>query len=394
MKTCQNCGKQIETDANRCDHCGAEMKPELSAYNTKKRTEKLAIVGILLFPLVLVLYLLGEAMCNEPLPILLAAPVFGVIISVLYLLGEAMCNEPLPILLAAPVFGVIISVLALRSIKASAKRLRGKTLSVIGIFLNIAFLGLMALPLLATNVRRTPHPPACVNHLKHLGLIMAMYCNENDDRFPPVDDRKNNFIFDATLLYPEYLTDHLIAHCPQHLDFAPNKNFRLISTHPTDGTRKGKVHPDCFTADSYIYLGWMVTSDEEAEAFFAAYDKLSSEDYHGDITVPEGKGNSGGNVIHRLTADVDRFLLTDMNISLTNTETPASTVPIIWDRPYTDPMKLSHRFDNESGGNVLYLDGHVDYIKFGEKFPMTETMARLLEERPWEPIPYCEERQE
>ena len=43
-----------------------------------------------------------------------------------------------------------------------------------------------------------------------------------------------------------------------------------------------------------------------------------------------------------------------------------------------------------AGGNVIYMDGHLEYIEYPGKFPMTETMARLLDERPREPIPHCE----
>jgi prepilin-type processing-associated H-X9-DG protein len=30
------------------------------------------------------------------------------------------------------------------------------------------------------------------------------------------------------------------------------------------------------------------------------------------------------------------------------------------------------------GANVLYLDGHVDYVRFGSQFPVTEEMREVL----------------
>jgi hypothetical protein len=150
----------------------------------------------------------------------------------------------------------------------------------------------------------------------------------------------------------------------------------------------GQVHPDCITDKSYVYLGWMVMSDEEGEALFESYDRLSPEDYDKDMIVPEGRGTEKGSVLHRLSADVDRFIIDEF--LMPSGEVTSSTVPIMWDRPSIDRKELSHGSRGEPGGNVLYLDRHVEFIDFGE-FPMTETMARLLEDRPREPIPDCEE---
>jgi prepilin-type processing-associated H-X9-DG protein len=233
---------------------------------------------------------------------------------------------------------------------------------------------------------------ACVNNLKQIGLVLNLYAYENKDRFPPIDDTKNNFIFDANLLYPEYLTDPTIAMCPGDPRRNPDINFRLTADHPVDGTPEGQVHPDCFTGDSYIYLGWMTISDwseigdRDGETFFEAYDALSREDYDADISVPEGLGNAEGDTLHRLSAGVDRFLYFDINM-LMNPGPSSSMIPLVWDRPFSDATKFNHR---PSGGNVLYMDGHVEFWEFGDDFPMTETMARLLEERARKPISHCE----
>ena len=130
-------------------------------------------------------------------------------------------------------------------------------------------------------------------------------------------------------------------------------------------------------------------SDKEAEAFFEAYDRLGPEEHDNNIVVPEGSGNMGSSKLNRLTTYADTFLMTDRNVIISGTETLASTIPILWDKPSTNAKNFSHHRGGKPGGNVLYLDGHVEFINFGEKFPMTETMARLLEERPRAPIPDC-----
>jgi prepilin-type processing-associated H-X9-DG protein len=238
---------------------------------------------------------------------------------------------------------------------------------------------------------------ACVENLKQLAVALGLYASENKDRYPPIDDTKNNFIFNANLLYPEYLSDHMVAVCPADSRVDPEAVFRLISDHPNDGTPKGNIHSDCFTDDNYIYLGWLVVVDQfdnrmlmsgkGVEAFFDAYDKLSPDDHDSNVNVPEGRGFLDGDGIYRLSCSFDIFLIGDINTTLPSMESGGGIVPFMWDRPYVDPSKFSHQ---PTGGNVLYMDGHVDFIKFGKVFPMTETMASLLDERARKPISHCE----
>jgi prepilin-type processing-associated H-X9-DG protein len=130
----------------------------------------------------------------------------------------------------------------------------------------------------------------------------------------------------------------------------------------------------------------MVLNEKEGVAFFEAYDKFSPDVEDTNIIVPKGWGHDEGDIIYRLSSTVDRHLIADINIVFSGEE-GASEIPILWDRPYVDTAIFSHR---PAGGNILYMDGHVDYRLFGKVFPITETMARLLDERPREPIPYCE----
>ena len=150
-----------------------------------------------------------------------------------------------------------------------------KSLSHAEIVVIVLIVGVLAAVLLPalTKHRETRHRRACVNNLKQLGLALHLYAEENNRRYapvddwghkspfanyPPVDDIKNNFMFDADPLYPEYLTDAMLAMCPGDPRRDPETNFRLKSDHPADGAPEGQTHPDCFTGDSYIYVGWMV----------------------------------------------------------------------------------------------------------------------------------------
>jgi prepilin-type processing-associated H-X9-DG protein len=49
-------------------------------------------------------------------------------------------------------------------------------------------------------------------------------------------------------------------------------------------------------------------------------------------------------------------------------------VPLQWDWLGVIPASFNHV---PGGCNVLFLDGHVEFIKYPGEFPVTETMARL-----------------
>jgi prepilin-type processing-associated H-X9-DG protein len=239
----------------------------------------------------------------------------------------------------------------------------------------------------------------CRSNLRQLGLILDLYASENEGRLPFIDDTMNNFIFEGDNLYPEYMTDAAVLACP--LDPANNwrTNFRLVSNEHHPGVGAGTVHPDCLADFSYCYLGWIVTSDREVEALFKAYDGLSPIDYDKDITVAQGRGNGGGKVIYRLdknlfSPDSDGIygILDNAATFTIDPSKTAANIPVMWDKPSFKESEFNHRRSKDEPlyGNVLYLDGHVKKVPFPSKFPMTKTMARLLDERPRAQIPDCE----
>ena len=286
-------------------------------------------------------------------------------------------------------------------INKSRGTLRGGSLAFLGAALNILFIATFILPHPGGHSHESARRAACVNNLKQLGLALNLYASENKDRYPPIDSTKNNFMFEASLLYPEYLTNIAILACPSDPDNNPGKNFLLTSRHPIDGTPEGQVHPDCITDMSYGYIGWMITTDRETKAFFEKYDKMSPMDYDKNISVPEGMGNAEilipegmndpeGDTIHRLSSGVDRYLITDMTFIGSDHEIGEFIIPIMWDQISTDISEFSHV---PAAQNVLYLDGHVEYHKYdpaNTPFPTTPVSAAMFGGRQRESIPDCE----
>lgn len=80
-------------------------------------------------------------------------------------------------------------------------------------------------------------------------------------------------------------------------------------------------------------------------------------------------------MLYRLRQGIERFLITDIN-NPAEGAVAASRVPIAWDHISTATADFAHV---PGGGNILYLDGHVEFVRYpGERFPMTEDSARIF----------------
>jgi prepilin-type N-terminal cleavage/methylation domain-containing protein/prepilin-type processing-associated H-X9-DG protein len=82
-------------------------------------------------------------------------------------------------------------------------------------------------------------------------------------------------------------------------------------------------------------------------------------------------GNGAGNTVFRLREGVERFLVTDIN-SAGYSAKAQSEIAIAWDIISTDVSSFNHV---PGGSNVLFLDGHVEFIKYPSHAPINETMA-------------------
>ncbi|RJP74891.1 MAG: hypothetical protein C4532_01410 [Candidatus Abyssobacteria bacterium SURF_17] len=289
---------------------------------------------------------------------------------------------PLALIAAGAAIGLACSVHSLLNVLHAKEKTLRKRYALVGVTLSaLTILACLGVMMALAHVTQSHRTNSCLIQLKQLGLILDLYATENEGELPPVDDTKNNFTFEGSLIYPEYLTDASILVCTRSTDYQ-TRISRL----------QGK--PDCITDDSYIYVGCFITSDAEAEEFFRAYDRLAPQDNGKDILDPEDSSVLFRKLRGRLAPrwrEQDAKAAEERIKTLLGSDAPPSEIPIMWERPYTDVKRFNHE---RPGGYVLYLDGSVDFVEYGEKFPMTETMARLLDERPRAPIPDCEEDNE
>ncbi|MBI5091070.1 MAG: prepilin-type N-terminal cleavage/methylation domain-containing protein [Candidatus Hydrogenedentes bacterium] len=90
-----------------------------------------------------------------------------------------------------------------------------------------------------------------------------------------------------------------------------------------------------------------------------------------DVSVPAGTGNAGGSTVFHLKEGIERFLVTDINNPAGSAQAQ-STIFVMWDRASTVPGNFNHV---PGGENVLYMDGHVEFVKYPGKAPVSKVFA-------------------
>jgi prepilin-type processing-associated H-X9-DG protein len=234
----------------------------------------------------------------------------------------------------------------------------------VGMFFMIGMMAAIMLPALA-RAREAARRASCQNNLKQVGLVMKMYANESKgERFPALSSEPGNLMManvqpDSVTgnIHPEFLTDLSVLICPSDSDDS--------MTVPTD-----------LRDHSYWYLGYVITNQAELESFHYAYMRITAEggEFADDIEVGAGRGSGGLDRLLRLREGVERFFIDNISDAAASARLQ-SEIPIMMDRMSSEYE--AHHIPG--GGNVLFMDGHVEYIKF-PNWPYTPEAVELLHE--------------
>jgi prepilin-type processing-associated H-X9-DG protein len=221
-----------------------------------------------------------------------------------------------------------------------------------------------------------------------------MFANESDgEKWPSMlkykvntnctEPNTRNQFFDGKSVYPEYLSDVNIILCPSDAD-AETTSAKYWPE--PDGT----INPCDLWEVSYKYFGWALVEDD----FIAAGEDISdpacalntstvlaigTEIVTGAAAYfpgnPEGAFendiDSGERTIHRLREGIERFFISDINNAAASAKAQSELV-VMFDGVWTPSVGAGESYFNHipGGGNVLFMDGHVEFIKYPDAWPV------------------------
>lgn len=290
----------------------------------------------------------------------------------------------------------------------------------------IAILAAILLPALS-RAREAARRASCANNLKQWGLLFNMYASESPgNKYPPLEIEWEGGLWwnvafgpKVNTIYPEYLTDPKIIYCPSDpMDSVQNLyddagNFILMQPIQGESHRGLASIDDSYTYTPYVYdrtrdtdpkrdissivfvinflgLNSVDPSITEGPAqFIAVLEDLVNKlgpfvinmnpsalkaEVDNDRKVPRGLGNAGSDTVYRLREGIERFLITDINNPAASAKAQ-SEIHVLWDNVAADVSFFNHV---PGGSNVLYMDGHVSFVRYPGQPPVNRTAAVFI----------------
>jgi prepilin-type processing-associated H-X9-DG protein len=270
--------------------------------------------------------------------------------------------------------GIIAGHLARRAVRQNPRGLDGGARAATGLWLgyiNLVCVALFAIVLWPSleAAGEAARRAECQGNLKQFGFAFRAFSDDDSEhRFPELSNESGKLVITnaapgMSALIPQDLPRAELFTCPN--------DKRVYSWQAVSGQRG---HQETINHSSYVYLGYLVTSDSELEVFAKAYKERLEKGlrFDTDLDVPPGTGTKGGGKILRLCAQAVK--------PPPEAGRMQSTMPVMWDRCIVKPGTNAAAYPHFPGANVLFSDGHVEFIRYPEKFPITETACRILSE--------------
>jgi len=256
-----------------------------------------------------------------------------------------------------------------------------------------------------------------------------MYANEWQGKFPPrAYPRPGSFIppvflglanimvLSPTAIYPEYISDPGIYICPPDA-VAPlpsQARDRVKFVFSVAGLSEGAQYDGlqcALGATSYAYLGWVALQDEanccaaypsdpcdiirDAEMNVMATagtwiaNRLlpgatidSDLSWPGTGATPKCWGSGDSATTYRVREGIERFFITDINNPAASSVAQSEIAVVFHYVSSTLNPNESYviaKFNHIPGGmNCLFMDGHVEFLRYGTRFPASKGSAYYI----------------
>ncbi len=220
--------------------------------------------------------------------------------------------------------------------------------------------------------------------------------------------------------YPEYIDDWNVYFCPSDADtpaeqylVCPGGEWCASDAFCIGPTNPESLNPWYFQDKSYIYCGYMCRDDQEWMTMVHAADVMTNQDASKDswaaahtklCAASIGADRGGGDEartrawvesrckayvralkyelvdplpwnsmlytrqfygkIYRLREGIQQYLITDVN-DIAAAQSAESQIAVMWDEAMAMQTNGDVKFHHLPGGcNVLYMDGHVSFLKY------------------------------
>ncbi len=204
--------------------------------------------------------------------------------------------------------------------------------------------------------------------LERIGLACKEYANRNEQNYwPPVSFDPTPLSLDSTLL-------------------------NSATAKPADLISPALPNVNQYTGErSYYYLGYAIMDEAHGLALVNAFHDIDLSDIEPLAPIETSLGE-----ISALREGIERLMVADelnrQQVSKSNTPNPRAAysrmlnwiLPVAHAHSYAKgPSEMPALIEDPglfgNGGHVLYLDGHVEFVPYPGKFPMTRNFIAALE---------------